>query len=132
MTHHKKKLIASFTIVCTFLLTGCFDKPAQVQQVQEVTVAKWGPQSTKVKTTFATQANGNSALWFEQKGIHSAESVEVWLGDTKLSGMAIKPNEGGSAEVPAALLSKPGQLALYFILKPSGQKIDVGMFEIKP
>jgi len=49
-----------------------------------------------------------------------------------LSGMAIKPNEGGSAEVPAALLSKPGQLALYFILKPSGQKIDVGMFEIKP
>ena len=127
-----KKLLALFTIVCTFLLTGCFEQPAQVKKVQEVSVSKWGPQSTKVNITFAKQPNGNSALWFEQKGIHSAESVEVWLGDTKLSGMAIKPNEGGSAEVPAALLSKPGQLALYFILKPSGQKIDVGMFEVKP
>lgn len=127
-----KKIFALILIVSTFLLAGCFEKPAQVKQVQEVTVTKWGPQFTKVNTTFATQPNGNSALWFEQKGIHSAESVEVWLGDTKLSGMAIKPNEGGSAEVPAALLSKPGQLALYFILKPSGQKIDVGMFEVKP
>jgi hypothetical protein len=127
-----KKLLVLFLIVSTFLLTGCFEQPSQVKQVQEVTVAKWGPQFTKVNTAFATQPNGNSALWFEQKGIHSAESVEVWLGDTKLSGMAIKPNEGGSAEVPAVLLSKPGQLALYFILKPSGQKIDVGMFEIKP
>jgi hypothetical protein len=127
-----KKLLALFTIVCTFLLTGCFEQPAQVKKVQEVSVSKWGPQSTKVNITFAKQPNGNSALWFEQKGIHSAESVEVWLGDTKLPGMAIKPNEGGSAEVPATLLSKPGQLPLYFILKPSGQKIDVGMFEVKP
>jgi hypothetical protein len=127
-----KKLLTVLVTASALLLTACFDQPTPAKTSQEVTVAKWGPQFTKVNAPFGVQPNGNSALWFEQKGIHSAESVEVWLGDTKLSGMAIKPNEGGSAEVPPALLSKPGQLPLYFILKPSGQKVNVGTFEIKP
>lgn len=127
-----KKLIAIFLALSTLLLTACFEQPTQVKATQEVTVAKWGPQFTKVNVPFGLQPNGNSALWFEQKGIHSADSVEIWLGDTQLPGKAIKPNEGGSAEVPAALLSKPGQLPLYFILKPSGQKVEVGFLEVKP
>lgn len=127
-----KKLLAMLLTASTFILTACFDQPTPVKATQDVTVPQWGPQFTKVNAPFGIQPNGNSALWFEQKGIHSSESVEVWLGDTKLSGMAIKPNEGGSAEVPPELLSKPAQLPLYFILKPSGQKVNVGTFEIKP
>lgn len=127
-----KKILASVLAASALLLTACFEQPTQVKVTPEVTVIKWGPQFTKVKTPFGLQPNGNSALWFEQRGIHSADSVEVWLGDTQLPGMAIKPNEGGSAEVPAALLNKPGQLPLYFILKPSGQKVEVGFLEVKP
>ena len=116
-------------------LTGCSkpnpEAPIAASKV-EVTVPKWGPHGTKAGEGFAVQSNGNSAIWFEQHGINSAESVEVWFDNTKLGGMAIHPNEGGSAEVPAALLVKPGKYPIYLVLKPSNQRVDVGTFDITP
>jgi hypothetical protein len=97
-----------------------------------VTILKWGPQGTKAGVGFSVQKSGNSALWFEQRGIHSAPSVEVWFDQTRLPGMAIKPDEGGSAEVPAELLAKPGKYPIYLKLLPGGQRVDLGVFEVTP
>ena len=98
----------------------------------QVTVLKWGPQGTKVGVGFAVQKGGNSALWFEQRGIHSAPSVEVWFDQTRLPGMAITPDQGGSAEVPPELLAKPGKYPVYLKLLPGGQRVDLGVFEVTP
>lgn len=106
--------------------------PAAAEATPDVTILKWGPQGTKAGQTFSVQPTGNSALWFEQRGIHSAESVEVWFDQTQLKGMAITPNVGGSAEVPASLLEKPGKYPLYLIIKPQNKRIDIGIFEVTP
>jgi len=98
----------------------------------QVTILKWGPQGTKAGQGFAVQKGGNSALWFEQRGIHSAPSVEVWFDQTRLPGMAITPDQGGSAEVPPELLAKPGKYPVYLKLLPGGQRVDLGVFEVTP
>ena len=106
--------------------------PAPAPAAPVVTILKWGPQGTKAGVGFSVQKSGNSALWFEQRGIHSAPSVEVWFDQTRLTGMAIKPDEGGSAEVPAELLAKPGKYPVYLKLLPGGQRVDLGVFEVTP
>jgi hypothetical protein len=133
-----KKTIA-FLLPLAFLLciSACSDStkdalPTSAEVKNTVTVVNWGPQFTKAGASFAVQANGNSALWFEQRGIHSAESVQVWFDNTQLKGMAITPNVGGSAEVPPALISKPGKYPVYLILKPQNQRVDLGTFEVLP
>jgi hypothetical protein len=98
----------------------------------QVTVLTWGPKGTRAGAGFAIQKNGNSALWFEQRGIHSAPSVEVWFDQTRLPGMAITPDKGGSAEVPPELLAKPGKYSVYLKLVPGGQRVDLGVFEVTP
>jgi hypothetical protein len=73
-------LISSLSIALA--LVACSDdvKEATVAEAKiEVSILKWGPQQTKVGTSFFPQPNGNSALWFEQRGIHNAESVSVIL-----------------------------------------------------
>jgi hypothetical protein len=97
-----------------------------------VTILKWGPQGTKAGVGFSVQKTGNSALWFEQRGIHSAPSVEVWFDQTQLRDIAIKPDEAGSAEVPSDLLAKPGKYPVYLKLVPGGQRVDLGVFEVTP
>jgi hypothetical protein len=81
---------------------------------------------------FSVQKTGNSALWFEHRGIHSAPSVEVWFDQTRLRDIAIKPNEGGSAEVPPELFAKPGKYPVYLKLVPGGQRVELGVFEVTP
>jgi hypothetical protein len=98
----------------------------------QVTILKWGPQGTKAGQGFAVQKSGNSALWFEQRGIHSAPSVEVWFDQARLPDIAIKPDQGGSAEVPPELLAKPGRYPVYLKLVPGGQRVDLGVFEVTP
>lgn len=133
--------VAMLTIAAV-VLSGCADKndttqqeqvisTAQVLDVPKVKIIKWGPQSIVAGETFSTQPNGDSAIWFEQSGIGNANMVEVWFDGTKLNGMAITPNVGGSAQIPPALLAKPGKFPIYLVLKPSGQKVELGTFEIK-
>ncbi len=127
-----KKHIATTLIGLVVLgLTGCGQSTPEASKV-EVTVSKWAPQSTKAGVGFSLQPNGNSAIWFEQRGINSAESVEVWFDKTKLDGMVIVPGERGSAEVPPALLTKPGKFPVYFLLKPSNRRVEIGLFEVTP
>ena len=126
-------LILSIAIVSG--LISCSDStkpPATAGSKVEVSIDKWGPQETKAGSGFAIQSNGNSALWFEQRGIHSAESVQVWFDNTQLTGMAITPNVGGSAEVPPALIAKPGKYPVYLILQPQHHRVDLGTFEVLP
>jgi hypothetical protein len=125
--------IVSLTTAC--LLIACSDEtktPVTAAGKVEVSILNWGPQGTKAGTGFAVQANGNSALWFEQRGIHSADSVQVWFDNTQLAGMALTPNVGGSAEVPPALIAKPGKYPVYLILKPQNQRVELGTFEVLP
>ena len=106
-----------------------------VQTPQPVKIAMTAPVAqmpAEGGQGFAVQKSGNSALWFEQRGVHSADSAEVWFDQTRLPGMAIKPNEGGSAEVPAQLLAKPGRYPVYLKLLPGGEKVEIGTFEVTP
>jgi len=133
----KKTIAFIFHISFLVFISACSESTKEVLPISAevrntVTVLNWGPQLTKVATGFAVQANGNSALWFEQRGIHSAESVQVWFDNTQLKGMAITPNVGGSAEVPPPLIAKPGKYPVYLILKPQNQRVDLGTFEVLP
>jgi hypothetical protein len=133
-------LLAAFAFVGVGLTGGCSDSSppkapepgASPVAAPTVTVLKWGPQSTKAGTGFAVQSNGNSALWFEQRGLYVAGSVEVWFNQTRLQGVALKPNEAGSAEVPPELLTKAGKYPLHLKLQPSGQRVELGVFEVTP
>ena len=79
---------------------GCSDNKSteQTQQTSqsaspEVKISKWGPQGTTVGKGFSIQSNGNSAIWFEGKGIgrqlHNSmlnwyfeqTKTNVWLGN---------------------------------------------------
>lgn len=141
------KVFVLLALLTGLLVAGCSDpaappKPAAPavappaltvqQEAPAVKVLNWGPQFTKAGQGFAVQKSGNSALWFEQRGVHSADSAEVWFDQTRLPGMAIKPNEGGSAEVPSNLLEKPGRYPVYLKLLPGGQRVDLGTFEVTP
>jgi hypothetical protein len=101
----------------------------QTQPKPSVEIIKWGPQSTVVGAGFAVQSDGNSAIWFEQKGIDSADGIKVFFNDAQLTDIAITPNAGGSAEVPMALLQEEGKFPIYIILK-SGKRVDLGAFAI--
>jgi len=130
------KIITNIASIATaFLLMACSDDvkiPTTSESKVEVSILKWGPQVTKAGTEFAVQANGNSAIWFEQRGIHSADSVQVWFDNTQLAGIALTPNVGGSAEVPPSLISNPGKYPVYLILKPQNQRVELGTFEVLP
>jgi len=95
-----------------------------------VQVLNWGPKATAAGQGFSVQSGGNSAIWFEQRGIGNAQMVEVWFADRKLEGMAITPDQGGSAEVPPDLIAKPGKYPVYLVIKPEGTRIDMGTFEV--
>ncbi|MBD8049680.1 hypothetical protein [Limnohabitans radicicola] len=130
-----KKINTILCMAIASLLLACSDDvktPASTENKVEVSILKWGPQGTKAGKGFAIQANGNSALWFEQRGVHSAESAQVWFDNTQLTGMAITPNVGGSAEIPPALIAKPGKYPVYLILKPQNQRVELGTFEVLP
>ena len=134
-------------VAAPWFMSACSDSPAPAKPASAVVtppalavpaaapavkVLNWGPQFTKAGQGFAVQKSGNSAMWFEQRGVHSADSAEVWFDQTRLPGMAIKPNEGGSAEVPAQLLAKPGRYPVYLKLLPGGERVDIGTFEVTP
>lgn len=133
-------LLSALAFVGLVLISGCSDSTppkapepgASPVAAPTVTVLKWGPQSTKVGVGFAVQSNGNSALWFEQRGLYVAGSAEVWFDQTRLQGVALKPNEAGSAEVPPELLTKAGKYPVYLKLQPSGQRVELGIFEVMP
>ena len=121
-------LLACALIACS---ESVKDVPADSSKI-EVSILKWGPQETPAGKGFSVQDNGNSALWFEQRGVHSADSVQVWFDKTQLTGTVITPNVGGSAEVPPALISKPGKYPVYLIVKPDNRRVDLGAFEVLP
>jgi hypothetical protein len=98
--------------------------------VPAIQIVNWGPRSTPAGKGFAVQPNGNSAIWFEARGVSTANPIEVWFGDRKLEGMALIPDKGGSAEVPPELIAKPGGFPIYLKEKSSGTRVDLGTFEV--
>jgi hypothetical protein len=134
-------VVKAFVVIAMagIALSGCSDKKdmpsaSKAEAVQPVApaiqVLNWGPRATAARMGFSVQKNGNSAIWFEARGIGNADMVEVWFADRKLDGMAIKPGEGGSAEVPAELLAKPGKYPVYLVTKPEGTRVELGVFEV--
>jgi hypothetical protein len=122
-----------------FLLGACSDQknpsvapvvPPVAAVAVDVKVAQWGPSTTVAGKGFAQQANGNSALWFEQKGITSPDSVEVWFGSSKLENLIITPDVVGTVEVPPELLKKVGKYPIYLVVKANGKKVEIGEFEV--
>lgn len=126
-------------LASVFLLGACSDQkspsvapvvPPVAAAAPDVKVAQWGPNTTVAGKGFAKQANGNSALWFEQKGIVSPDSVEVWFGTSKLENLIITPDVVGTVEVPPELLKKAGKYPVYLVVKANGKKVDIGEFEV--
>jgi len=130
-----------FAIILAVLLLGaCSDKRDQVSAADpsvqrtvsgDVKIGAWGPQSTKLGQRFGQQANGNSAFWFEQKGIFSSKDAEVWLDKNKLENLIIKPDALGTVEVDPELIKKPGNYSLYIVILSDGKKINIGEFQVQ-
>lgn len=136
MNHVVKALVVM--TMAGIALSGCSDKkeaPAAPKAeapaaAPAIKILNWGPTVTEAGKGFSVQSTGNSAIWFEQRGIGNAQMVEVWFADRKLEGMAITPDQGGSAEVPLDLIAKPGKYPVYLVIKPEGTRIDMGTFEV--
>jgi hypothetical protein len=130
------KIFLSITLA--IFLGGCSEKkdPSSIntaeaaKTTQSIEVLNWGPKETVAGKSFAVQKNGNSAIWFEQRGINNAAMVEIWFDDHRLESIAISPDKVGTAEVPPELITKPGKYAIYIRTNPEGKRIDIGIFEI--
>lgn len=94
-------------------------------------IGAWGPNFTKLGQAFSQQANGNSAFWFEQRGIFSSKDAEVWLDKNKLDNLIIKPDALGTVEVSPELIKKQGKYPLYIVILSDGKKINIGEFEVQ-
>lgn len=136
-----KFMLFATLISGTVLMAACSDDSSKQPAVdvspasstaQEIKVTKWGPHGTVAGKGFSVQPNGDSAIWFEFTGPGSAANLEVWFGDQKLSGVAITPGQGGSAQIPAALISSPKKVPVYLLNTADGKKYEVGSFEITP
>lgn len=139
-----KYTVIAFSVVAAALgAAGCSDQSSnqtvsapQVVETQvvapDIKITNWGPQGTVSGQGFSIQPDGSSALWFEFSGAGNANNIEVWFGDNKLSGVAIIPNQGGSAQIPPELLVTPGKVPVYLMDINSGKKISLGNFEITP
>ena len=131
--------IKILTIISLIFMFGCSDRHDNAQQhstensqkdTSAITIVNWGPKFTQVDTGFAVQSNGNSAIWFEQRGIERKEDIRIFFDGTELGGVAIIPN-GGSAEIPKSLLRKEGKFPIYIILKNDDQ-VELGHFNVLP
>jgi hypothetical protein len=134
-----KKFGVVIGLASVLLLGACSDQkspsvapavPPIAAVAVDVKVAQWGPNTTVAGKGFAQQANGNSALWFEQKGIASPDSVEVWFGTSKLESLIITPDIVGTVEVPAELLKTAGKYPVYLVVKANGKRVEIGEFEV--
>ena len=108
---------------------GITEAPASTQ-VDEIKVTNWAPQSTIEGQGFMVQPGGDSAIWFEFTGQGNANNIEVWFGDQKLTGVAILPNKGGSAQIPPKLYASPKEIPVYLVNTASGKKIGIGTFVV--
>jgi hypothetical protein len=133
----KKKCVIILTV---FLLSACSDRDEHISKSDtssqrtvsnDVKIGAWGPNLTKLGQGFARQANGNSAFWFEQRGIFSSNDAEVWLDKNKLDNLIIKPDTLGTVEVSPELIKKQGRYPLYIVILSDGKKINIGEFEVQ-
>lgn len=58
--------------------------------------------------------------------------MKVWFGDQILSGVAVDPGKSGSALVSPQQLTTPRKIPVYLVHTVTGQKIELGTFDIAP
>lgn len=131
------KVIGLVTLTIVLGATGCSDssntaKVAPVVEVSQIEVSKWGPHGTTAGQAFNIQPNGASAIWFESTWTGTIDNLEVWFGDQKLGEVGMTSGKGMSAIIPLTLLMTPKIVPIHLINKTTGQKVDVGVFEITP
>lgn len=131
-----QKLFHILIVSVTVVLNACSDQSNTAAQqtnpiiAENIKIGQWGPTATVAGQGFGVRSNGNSSLWFQQKGIESSSGVEVWLGTNKVDGPVIQPNILGTVEIRPELISKPGKFPLFIVVTESGKKIPIGEFEI--
>lgn len=131
------KVIGLVTLTIVLGATGCSDssntaKVAPVVEVSQIEVSKWGPHGTTAGQAFNIQPNGASAIWFESTWTGTIDNLEVWFGDHKLGEVGMISGKAMSATIPLALLTTPKKVPVHLLNKATGQKVDVGVFEITP
>jgi len=109
---------------------GSFEVTPKPNDVPQLNIQRWGPESTMVGEVFNVQPNGVSALWFQMTGSVYANTLEAWFGDNKLDGLVVESGKGGGILVPTNLLVKPGRFPVYLIHTPSMTRLDLGVFEV--
>jgi len=128
--------LMQMTVVIAMLgmMNGCSDdKQVSAGGAENVIkVTNWGPRATQAGKGFSIQPNGDSAIWFEFSGPGNAKNLEVWFGDQKLTGVAVIPDKGGSAQVPPNLIATPKTVPVYLVYTTKSTKIELGNFEITP
>lgn len=128
-----KYLRLCMLVVLASLAAACSEeqKPVAKQEVA-IKVTNWGPKATQAGKGFLVQPNGDSVIGFEFSGPGDANTLEVWFGDQKLSGVAVDPGKAGSASVPPKLFAAAKSVPVYLIYTTTGAKIELGTFDILP
>ena len=103
----------------------------QAISASSIKIVFWGPRSTPAGESFNVQPNGDSALWFEQRGIPHSSAVRVYWDDTPLPNLIVNPDKVGTVSIPKDLLAKPGVHNIYLVVPPKNDRVDIGVFEVK-
>lgn len=125
-------MLASLGAACSEGQKPVAKQETVAKQEAVIKVTSWGPKSTQAGKGFQVQPNGDSVLGFEYSGPGDANTLEVWFGDQKLSGVAVVPGKAGSATVPPKLFAEAKSVPVYLIYTTTGAKTELGSFEILP
>jgi len=93
---------------------------AQLNEIEDVQIVKYGPQNIKANIGFHVQPNGLSAVWIRMSQDLEGK-VYVSINGTRLPG--VHRGDIVSAEVPSYLYSKPGSYPMYVLEARGNQEI---------
>lgn len=124
----KKIYLILLSTLMALSITGC--EPDTSSNVSDITIEAWGPKSIVLDQP-RKQKDGSMGVWFKLSEAVQPDSIEVWIGDQKVSKVRVSEQKGSFA-VEGRLLDKSGKLPMHLVHIPSGKQIPLGDFVVFP
>jgi hypothetical protein len=97
----------------------------------QITVLKWGPQTTAEGSRFNVQASGVSSIWVSVTGISKHPNTHVVFGDRVICGNELSIQDDLlTFEVRDELIAKAGSHEISVFEGDTGRRVNVGSFQV--